>query len=109
MGFELADGIDLEEPKPLPKGTRIIGVAHFDNSAANKFNPDPNTTVYWGDQNWNEMQNCFIGVLIDPAMDAARLFSPSGPSLLPRELGADALRVEVTADERSAGTSARSS
>ena len=82
--FNWQMGYDLEEPKPLPKGTRIIGVAHFDNSANNKFNPDPSTTVYWGDQNWDEMQNCFIGVLIDPAIDAARLFSPSGPSLLPR-------------------------
>src|SRR5882762_1381006 len=82
--FNWQMGYDLEEPKPLPKGTRIIGVAHFDNSANNKFNPDPNTTVYWGDQNWDEMQNCFVGVLIDPTIDAARLFSPSGPSLLPR-------------------------
>jgi len=82
--FNWQMGYDLAEPKPLPKGTRIIGVAHFDNSARNKFNPDPNTTVYWGDQNWDEMQNCFVGILIDPTIDAARLFSPSGPSLLPR-------------------------
>jgi hypothetical protein len=82
--FNWQMGYDLEEPKSLPKGTRIVGVAHFDNSAANKFNPDPNTTVYWGDQNWDEMQNCFVGVLIEPTIDAARLFSPSGPSLLPR-------------------------
>jgi hypothetical protein len=82
--FNWQMGYDLEEPKSLPKGTRIVGVAHFDNSAANKFNPDPNTTVYWGDQNWDEMQNCFVGVLIEPTIDAAGLFSPSGPSLLPR-------------------------
>jgi hypothetical protein len=50
----------------------------------NKFNPDPNQTIHWGDQNWDEMQNCFVGVLIDPKIDAAKLFSPSGPSLLPR-------------------------
>ena len=82
--FNWQMGYDLQEPKSLPKGTRIIGVAHFDNSAVNKFNPDPNATVYWGDQNWDEMQNCFIGVLVDPKIDPARLFSPSGPSLLPR-------------------------
>ncbi|HEY7285532.1 MAG TPA: cytochrome c [Vicinamibacterales bacterium] len=82
--FNWQMGYDLAEPKVLPKGTRMIGVAHFDNSTANKFNPDANTTVHWGDQNWDEMQNCFIGVLIDPKIDAARLFSPSGPSLLPR-------------------------
>jgi mono/diheme cytochrome c family protein len=82
--FNWQMGYDLQEPKSLPKGTRIIGVAHFDNSAVNKFNPDPNATVYWGDQNWDEMQNCFIGVLVDPKIDPASLFSPSGPSLLPR-------------------------
>jgi mono/diheme cytochrome c family protein len=82
--FNWQMGYDLQEPKSLPKGTRIIGVAHFDNSAVNKFNPDPNVTVYWGDQNWDEMQNCFIGVLVDPKINPASLFSPSGPSLLPR-------------------------
>src|SRR5262249_44028951 len=29
--------------------------AHFDNSANNKANPDPNQMVYWGDQTWEEM------------------------------------------------------
>src|SRR5262244_3692659 len=82
--FNWQMGYDLEEPKVLPKGTRIIGVAHYDNSANNKYNPDPNKTIHWGDQNWDEMQNCFVGVLIDPKIDAASLFSPSGPSLLPR-------------------------
>src|SRR5215510_12707034 len=82
--FNWQMGYDLAEPISLPKGTRIIGVAHFDNSSANKFNPDPNKTIWWGDQNWDEMQNCFVGVLVDPRVDAARLFSPSGPSLLPR-------------------------
>jgi hypothetical protein len=77
-------GYDMAQPISLPKGTKIIGVAHYDNSANNKFNPDPNKLVYWGDQNWDEMQNCFIGVLVDPKIEAAKLFSPSGPSLLPR-------------------------
>jgi hypothetical protein len=43
-----------------------------------------NKRVVWGDQNWDEMQNCFIGVLIDPTIDPRTLFKPSGPSLLPR-------------------------
>jgi hypothetical protein len=30
------------------------------------------------------MQNGFVGVLIDPTIDEASLFPPSGPSLLPR-------------------------
>ena len=82
--FNWQVGYDLAQPISLPKGTRIIGVAHYDNSANNKFNPDPNKLVIWGDQNWEEMQNCFIGVLIDPKINPATVFSLSGPSLLPR-------------------------
>jgi mono/diheme cytochrome c family protein len=78
-------GYDFAEPVPIPKGTRIVGIAHFDNSTANKFNPDPTKTVFWGPQNWEEMQNCFMSFLVDPSLKEPRaLFKPSGPSLLPR-------------------------
>jgi mono/diheme cytochrome c family protein len=43
------------QPLHLPKGTRIHCTAHFDNSAANPANPDPNKEVLWGDQTWEEM------------------------------------------------------
>jgi hypothetical protein len=82
--FNWQTGYDLAQPLNLPKGTRIIGIAHYDNSANNKYNPDPKTKVVWGDQNWEEMQNCFIGVLVDPRIKTSTIFSPSGPSLLPR-------------------------
>ena len=39
----------------LPKGTRIDLVAHYDNSAANKRNPDPNKTVIFGEGTDSEM------------------------------------------------------
>ncbi len=45
-------------PKPeilLPKGTRIDLVAHYDNSAANKRNPDPTRTVTFGEASTAEM------------------------------------------------------
>lgn len=45
----------LTEPKPLPAGTNIEMVAHFDNSADNLLNPDPSVAVTWGDQTWQEM------------------------------------------------------
>jgi hypothetical protein len=78
-------GFDLAEPIPIPKGTRIVGIAHYDNSAGNKYNPDPTKLIFWGQQNWDEMQNCFMGFLVDPALkNPARLFRASGPSLLPR-------------------------
>lgn len=43
------------EPLKLPKGTKIRAVAHYDNSTANKSNPDPKVAVKWGDQTWEEM------------------------------------------------------
>jgi len=45
----------LAEPLAVPKGTKIECVAHFDNSANNKFNPDPAKEVKWGPQTWEEM------------------------------------------------------
>jgi hypothetical protein len=39
--------------------------AHFDNSANNKFNPDPNRTVYYGDMTWEEMMFPFFSVVVD--------------------------------------------
>ena len=43
------------EPLKLPKGTKIRAVAHYDNSTANRANPDPKVNVKWGDQTWEEM------------------------------------------------------
>ena len=45
----------LAEPLAVPKGARLECVAHFDNSANNKFNPDPSKEVKWGPQTWEEM------------------------------------------------------
>ncbi len=45
----------LKEPKHVPKGSRMICTAHFDNSANNLANPDPSQQVTWGEQTWDEM------------------------------------------------------
>ena len=76
-------GYDFAKPIPLPKGTRLIAISHFDNSANNKFNPDPAKEVRWGPQNWDEMSNAFVGLIFNANDDAAKLFKRSGPSLLP--------------------------
>jgi hypothetical protein len=31
----------LKRPLNIPKGTKLIVTAHFDNSTRNKYNPDP--------------------------------------------------------------------
>jgi mono/diheme cytochrome c family protein len=56
----------LAEAKTLPKGTEIEVIAHFDNSTANKFNPDPTKDVRWGDQTWEEMMIGFWSTVVDP-------------------------------------------
>jgi hypothetical protein len=45
----------LKEPRLIPKGSRMICTAHFDNSANNLANPDPTQEVTWGEQTWDEM------------------------------------------------------
>jgi hypothetical protein len=76
-------GYVFTQPIDLPKGTRLIGISHFDNSTANRFNPDPSKEIRWGLQNWDEMSNCFIGLVFDATVDPKKIFVRSGPSLLP--------------------------
>jgi hypothetical protein len=52
------------EPLQVPKGARIVSTAWYDNSAANKNNPNPKVDVFWGDQTWQEMQ--YTGILVSP-------------------------------------------
>jgi hypothetical protein len=46
---------DLAKPITVPAGTKIVYTQTFDNSVQNKANPDPNKTVTWGEQTWEEM------------------------------------------------------
>ncbi len=46
----------FQEPLRVPKGTTIAASAWYDNSAANKSNPDATMPVRWGEQTWEEMQ-----------------------------------------------------
>jgi hypothetical protein len=82
--FDWQVGYQFAKPLPLPRGTKILAIAHYDNSVNNKFNPDPTRTIWWGDQNWDEMQSGFLGLVFDAETDANKVLIPSGPSLLPR-------------------------
>jgi hypothetical protein len=55
----------FREPLQIPKGAKIVSTAWYDNSAANKSNPDPKVDVKWGDQTWEEMQ--YTGILFSPS------------------------------------------
>jgi hypothetical protein len=62
----------LAEPLALPKGSKLYVSAHFDNSAANRNNPDPAATVRWGDQTWEEMMIGFFTYTVEgPVASAA--------------------------------------
>ncbi|MGD0435268.1 MAG: thiol-disulfide isomerase [Bryobacteraceae bacterium] len=70
---------DLAQPKLLPKGTVIDCVAHFDNSANNKFNPDPTKEVHYGEQTWEEMMFGFFDVSVPLNVTAMDLMVPKKP------------------------------
>lgn len=54
----------LAEPRFIPRGTKLVGYASFDNSPNNLANPDPTATVLWGDQSWEEMMIGYADVAI---------------------------------------------
>ena len=63
----------LAKPLVLPKGSKLHVSAHFDNSTANRHNPDPTATVRWGDQTWEEMMIGFFTYTVEgrPATSSA--------------------------------------
>ncbi len=56
----------FKQPLKMPKGTKIHSIAWYDNSTANKSNPDPTADVHWGDQTWQEMQFTAFAFSFDP-------------------------------------------
>jgi hypothetical protein len=58
-----------KQPLRLPEGTELHVTAHWDNSAANRWNPDPTATVRWGDQSWQEMLTAPMAVIVDRTVD----------------------------------------
>ena len=79
----------LTNPLTLPPGTRIHAVAHFDNSATNPSNPDPDKTVSWGDQSWDEMMIGYFTIAVPAAIEIA---VPESDLRGPAEVAADSER-----------------
>jgi hypothetical protein len=63
----------------VPKGTRLRVDAHFDNSANNPANPNPNRTVYYGEMTWEEMMYAFFGVVVEPDTDPSKIVTRRAP------------------------------
>ncbi len=68
LGYEL-------EPIHVRKGTRMVVVAHHDNSANNPFNPDPKREVAWGNLTSEEMVLPWFGVIVDKNADPERILA----------------------------------
>ncbi|MFN0108087.1 MAG: thiol-disulfide isomerase [Blastocatellia bacterium] len=82
----------LKQPKRLPAGTRLMVTGYFDNSAKNKFNPDPSKEVRHGEPTYDEMMMGFIDYVTEmPAV--AKL----APELLDKYTGKYEVRPGVLA------------
>ena len=96
--FNWQIGYDLAKPIALPKGTRIIGVAHYDNSANNKFNPDPKQSLSSGAiRTGKRCRTVSSGILIDPKIDPTDSVQAVGTEpVAARGLRADARVAGIT-------------
>ncbi|HTM88517.1 MAG TPA: hypothetical protein VL155_09960, partial [Terriglobales bacterium] len=65
----------LAQPRFLKAGSKLQAIAWYDNSASNPHNPDPNATVVWGEQTWNEMMVGFFDVAVPAAMNKEQFFT----------------------------------
>ena len=68
---------DVKTPIAVPKGTRLEAIAHYDNSANNRFNPDPSKEVWWGDQTMEEMMVPYFAVLVKPGVERNKIVTYS--------------------------------
>ena len=53
--FNWQTSYEFVEPVSVPAGARLHHVTVYDNSVQNPANPDPERTVRWGQQSWEEM------------------------------------------------------
>jgi len=70
----------LKKPLTLPKGTRLIVTAHFDNSSKNKYNPDPKKDVRWGDPTYDEMMIGWADIVLPNPAKAETAAKAAGSS-----------------------------
>ena len=73
----------LVQPRFMKAGTRLQAIAWYDNSAHNPHNPDPNATVVWGEQTWNEMMVGFFDVAVPAGMSKEQFFTRHPASAAP--------------------------
>ncbi len=97
-------------PLAIPAGSTIKTIGHYDNSAANRSNPDPRQSVQWSEQSDDEMFNGFIDLAVD-RFGTAAASDPQLPSASPLVVAAGCLAMDADGRWRlgSATAPARSS
>jgi mono/diheme cytochrome c family protein len=66
--FSWQTNYSLKQPLTVPKGTRFVVTGTFDNSAKNRYNPDPAKAVRWGEPTYDEMLVCFLDYLPEQSL-----------------------------------------
>ncbi|HST22735.1 MAG TPA: cytochrome c [Blastocatellia bacterium] len=72
FNFNWQDTYYLKQPLNVPKGSKFIVTAHFDNSTKNKYNPDAAKDIRWGDPTYDEMMIGWMDILIDNPAKAVK-------------------------------------
>ncbi len=98
--FNWQDVYGFEKPLKLPKGTRLVAEAIYDNSTDNLSNPNhPPRNIHFGEQTTDEMCLCTVGIIAEHQdqynelfrMPFARLGAALGGGYVP-DVGDNALR-----------------
>ncbi|HET9942546.1 MAG TPA: cytochrome c [Terriglobia bacterium] len=75
FNFNWQLGYEMKQPVRVRKGSRMVVVAHHDNSANNKYNPDPTVAVGWGDLTSQEMVLPWFGVIVNRDADPENILA----------------------------------
>jgi hypothetical protein len=54
-----------KKPIAIPKGSKFVVTAIYDNSPKNKFNPNPNADIRWGDPTYEDMMIGWLEYTVD--------------------------------------------
>jgi hypothetical protein len=69
---------ELEQPLRIPAGSKMIAIAHYDNSLNNRYNPAPQKEVFWSEQSWDEMFIPWFEYTVDSANLTKIASGPNG-------------------------------
>jgi len=70
--FNWQQNYRFKQPVPVEKSSQLIITFYYDNSAANRANPDPRRLVRWGDRSEDEMMTTWTEVI--DALPSGRTF-----------------------------------